>query len=121
MPQLPAQLSPAPPPSPPRRSLGRVVLLRALVGLLLVAGVELYRMLIGPNFHVVVPGAIYRPSHPSPEFLEQTVKRYGIRTVVNLRGCSDPVAWYLDECRTTIRLDVTQEDVSMSAGRLPSV
>jgi hypothetical protein len=53
--------------------------------------------------------------------LERVVKTYGIRTVVNLRGCCDPLAWYLEESRATHRLAVAQEDVCLSAGRLPSV
>ena len=47
------------------------------------------------------------------------IAAHGIRTVVNLRGCCAPFPWYLDECRATHRLDVAQEDVCFSAGRLP--
>jgi protein tyrosine/serine phosphatase len=107
--------------APPRSSLWRVVLRGVVLGLLLVVVLEAVRVLGGSNFHVVVPGAVYRCAYPSPAFLEQTIRTHGIRTVVNLRGCSDPMPWYLDECRTTARCDVVQEDVSMSAGRLPSV
>src|SRR5262249_43160404 len=49
------------------------------------------------------------------------VRTHGIRTVVNLRGCCDPLPWYHDECRTTNRLNVAQEDLSFSAGRYPPV
>jgi protein tyrosine phosphatase (PTP) superfamily phosphohydrolase (DUF442 family) len=77
--------------------------------------------LLGPNFHAVLPGQIYRCAQPSPVELEQRVRRYGIRTVVNLRGCGDIFPWYLEECRATHRLNLSQEDVSLSAGRLPSV
>ena len=41
--------------------------------------------------------------------------------MINLRGCCTPNPWYLDECRVTQRLDVSQEDICFSAGRLPSV
>src|SRR5439155_1970070 len=49
------------------------------------------------------------------------LKEYGIRTVVNLRGYCAPFPWYLDECRTTQGCEVSQEDITLSAGRLPSV
>src|SRR5262249_45847672 len=44
----------------------------------------------------------------------------GIRTVVNLRGCCPPLDWYLDECRVTHALNIAQEDIGLSAMRLPS-
>jgi hypothetical protein len=78
-------------------------------------------VLSGPNFHEVVPGALYRTSQPSPERLTRLVHQYGIRTIVNLRGVSEPAPWYLDECRTTGTLDVSQEDLPFSATRLPAV
>jgi hypothetical protein len=73
------------------------------------------------NFHTVIPGRFYRCSQPSPGRLERLIRAHGIRTVVNLRGCCAPFDWYLDECRTSARLDVCQEDLCFSAGRLPAV
>src|SRR5262249_59889867 len=52
--------------------------------------------------------------------LERLIQAYGIRTVVNLRGSCLGFDWYRDECRVTHALDVCQEDVCFSAGRLPS-
>ena len=49
------------------------------------------------------------------------IRRHGIRTVVNLRGCGIGVEWYNEECRATVAMDVSQEDLCFSAGRLPSV
>jgi hypothetical protein len=77
-------------------------------------------VLVGPNFHTVIPGAIYRCAQPSAGQLERLVRRHGIHTVINLRGCCDPLGFYLDECRTTNRLNLSQEDIGLSANRLPS-
>ena len=49
------------------------------------------------------------------------MRQHHIRTVVNLCGCCDPLPWYLEESRTTCRLDICQEDLGFSACRLPSV
>lgn len=38
------------------------------------------------NWAEVVPGRIYRSNHPTPARLARAVRRYGIRTLVNLRG-----------------------------------
>jgi hypothetical protein len=72
------------------------------------------------NVHTLLPGRVYRCAQPTPESLERLVKEYGIRTVVNLRGSCDGFAWYDAECRASQELDLSQEDICMSAGRLPS-
>jgi protein tyrosine phosphatase (PTP) superfamily phosphohydrolase (DUF442 family) len=72
------------------------------------------------NTHVVIPGQVYRGAQLSPEALEDLVERYGIRTVVNLRGCSDAVPWYLEECQAAQRLGLNLEDIGLSAYRFPN-
>jgi protein tyrosine phosphatase (PTP) superfamily phosphohydrolase (DUF442 family) len=93
----------------------------------LVAGVGLVLMLgaadalVGSNIHTVIPGRVYRSAQLAPNDLEKVVNNYGIRTVLNLRGCSAPIPWYLDECRVTQQHGVSQEDICLSSSRLPSV
>jgi protein tyrosine phosphatase (PTP) superfamily phosphohydrolase (DUF442 family) len=88
-------------------------------GLVLAAIVEVGRVTVGRNLHEVVPGQVYRSAQLSPASMAEVVRRYGIRSIVNLRGCSDPEPWYEDEVRATQNLDIAQEDVGFSAGRLP--
>jgi hypothetical protein len=92
-----------------------------LVGAAVAVVLEAGRVLVGGNVHVVVPGRVYRCGQPSPAALARLIRTHRVRTVINLRGCSNPFPWYLDECRVTARLDVAQEDVCFSAGRLPAV
>jgi hypothetical protein len=99
----------------------RQVALGALLGLLLALAGEAGRVLFLGNFHTVAPGRFYRCAQPSPAHLEQLIRAHDIRTVVNLRGCCSSFDWYLDECRTSAKLDVCQEDLCFSAGRLPAV
>jgi hypothetical protein len=96
------------------------VLLVAAGGLAPV-GVQAYRVMFGSNFHTVVPGRIYRCSQPSAASVERMIADRGIRTIVNLRGSCDPFDWYLEEARAAHRHNICQEDISFSAGRLPSV
>lgn len=93
----------------------------AIGALLLVPLLECHRVFFGNNFHALVPGKVYRCAQPSPAELERLIGKYGIRTVMNLRGCSAPWPWYMEESRVTHRLGVSQEDICMSAGRFPSV
>src|SRR5690606_24657622 len=68
-------------------------------------------------FHTVVSGQFYRSSQLSPAALEGYVRRYGIRTVVNLRGAAPKARWYRDEKAATASLGVGMVDFPMSATR----
>jgi protein tyrosine phosphatase (PTP) superfamily phosphohydrolase (DUF442 family) len=106
--------------APRRRSWPWVICYGAIAGLLAVVGYEAAQGTLGGNFHTVIPGQVFRSAQPSARWLGQLVQDHGIRTVINLRGNGAPTEWYMEECRATHRLDVAQEDISLSATRLPS-
>jgi protein tyrosine/serine phosphatase len=90
---------------------------------LLLAGLALgYWAHIGwtSNFHTVVANEVYRSGNPSQAQLGNWHARYGIKTVVDLRGdgvnCSYP-----DEQRAVDRSGMHLEYVPLLASRLPSV
>src|SRR5438874_1538525 len=64
-----------------RRRLG----LGALLGVLLAVAVQLFQVTLGGNFHAVIAGEVYRCAQPTAQELATLIRRYGIRTVVNLR------------------------------------
>jgi protein tyrosine/serine phosphatase len=109
--------------SRPRQLRARLVLLSkaVLAGLVVTVTAEAGRVFLGRNFHTLVPGRAYRCAQPTGAALEKWVRSYGIKTVINLRGCAPPWPWYLDECRVAHRLGVAVEDVCLSAGRMPPV
>lgn len=76
-------------------------------------------VLVGQNFHAVVPGELYRSAQLSPSALRARVEREGIRTVVNLRGENKGQTWYDDEVRECAALGVRHIDVRISARELP--
>ncbi|MCI0641194.1 MAG: tyrosine-protein phosphatase [Gemmataceae bacterium] len=78
------------------------------------------QVLVGANFHTVIPGKVYRGAQPTTAELEVLARDYGIRTIVNLRGSGAPHAWYVDMCRAAQRLGINLEDICFSAMRLPS-
>src|SRR5262245_54825650 len=98
-----------------------VIVKGCLFGLFLCLLVEVGHVYFACNVHVVIPGAVYRSSQPSGHDLEWLVRKYGIRTVINLRGFREQQGWYIDECRAANRLGVSVEDISLSAGHLPPV
>jgi protein tyrosine phosphatase (PTP) superfamily phosphohydrolase (DUF442 family) len=104
-----------------RRGGWRWTLYGSVAGLAAVLATELGSVFVGKNLHAVIPGRVYRCAQCTGQGLEKLVRAYGIATVVNLRGCSVPLHWYVEESRATHRLNVCQEDIALSAARLPSV
>ncbi|WP_353622898.1 dual specificity protein phosphatase family protein [Aliirhizobium terrae] len=68
------------------------------------------------NFHEVIPGELYRSAQPSASQLSAYISRYGIKTVINLRGPSNR-DWYKQEVAVTSALGARHFDFQMSAGR----
>jgi protein tyrosine phosphatase (PTP) superfamily phosphohydrolase (DUF442 family) len=89
-------------------------------GTSLALATEVGRLCLTHNLHTVIPGRVYRSAQLTPDDLEDVVRFYDIRTVVNLRGCSDPLPWYVAESRKTHELQIQQADICLSAGRMPS-
>lgn len=98
----------------------RVIVLGAGAGVLLAFLWEVAHFSFGGNLHTVVEGLVYRSGQLTSRQLENCIHRHRIRTVVNLRGACLNSRWYRDQLETTRRLGVNQEDLSLSAGRLPS-
>lgn len=91
-----------------------------LVGLLIGAGTEAFRVFLGANLHTVIEGKVYRGAQRSGAQIEELVARHGIRTVVNLRGCCDDAVWHRSQTAAVQRLGICQEDICLSSGRLPA-
>jgi protein tyrosine phosphatase (PTP) superfamily phosphohydrolase (DUF442 family) len=106
--------------SPSRSRLLEFTLRGIVTGVLVAVALHAGYVLGGSNFRTVLPGEVYRCAQPSGPRLEALIRRHGIRTVVNLRGCCLSAPWYRAEAEVTAKLDVAQEDVSLSATRLPS-
>ncbi len=70
------------------------------------------------NFHVVIPGELYRSAQLSPTQLETYVRENGIRSIVNLRGANSKHDWYNQEIKTAQRLGIEHIDFKMSARRI---
>lgn len=105
---------------PTRRSKVRLWLIAGAIGLVALGVWQVHRLFFGANFHTVIPGRIYRGGQPDAAAIESLIDQYGIRTVINLRGCCNPFGWYLEESSTIQRRGIAQEDICFSAGRLPS-
>ena len=68
------------------------------------------------NFHEVVAGELYRSAQVTGQDIADYRARYGIRSILNLRGVSRE-AWYGEEISEADRLGIVHADFAMSASR----
>ena len=71
------------------------------------------------NIHVVEPGRLYRAAQLNGTALENVLDRYGIRTVINLRGGNQGRDWYDDEVSVSRKHGSLHIDLRMSANYEP--
>lgn len=69
------------------------------------------------NLHEVISGELYRSAQPGEGDLGAIVRRYGIASVLNLRGAAPGQAWYETERAEAERLGLVHADFAMSASR----
>jgi protein tyrosine phosphatase (PTP) superfamily phosphohydrolase (DUF442 family) len=98
----------------------RRLLLSSMVVLTILLGLEAFRVIAGDNVHTVIPGKVYRSAQPSAAMLTELAHDHGLKTVINLRGLCPNLGWYATEAQSTHDLGLNQEDICLSAYRLPS-
>jgi len=97
-----------------------------LKGIFLVLGLAVL-FLAGPviyyfpmyNFRTVESGVFYGSRQMGGQALESTIRKRGIRTVINLRGENADSDWYNEEAETCARLGTTLVNLGWSQGSLP--
>lgn len=52
------------------------------------------------NFHTITPGEAYRSAQMDRDELEEYSKKFGIRSLINLRGAHPGTRWYEEELAT---------------------
>lgn len=67
------------------------------------------------NVHVLVPDVAIRSAEPSGNQLVAMKQRFGLRSVVNLRGSNAGQPWYDEEVRASQSLGLQHFDVALSA------
>ncbi|MFZ4542075.1 MAG: fused DSP-PTPase phosphatase/NAD kinase-like protein [Rickettsiales bacterium] len=69
------------------------------------------------NFHSVIPGELYRSGQFSSGDISYYTKRYGLRSVINLRGDNSGAEWYDRELKESNEAGVKHINFRMSAKR----
>ncbi|WP_413992019.1 dual specificity protein phosphatase family protein [Labrys okinawensis] len=86
-----------------------------LLAALLAVGAYATNALVTGNFGTVVPGEVYRSAQLGNGLMTRDVQRYGIKTIINLRGANPGQHWYDKELADAKALGVEHIDFSMSA------
>ena len=72
------------------------------------------------NFHTITFKEAYRSGQLNRDNLEHYVRKFGLRSVINLRGAGKGEKWYEEEIRTCRELGVIHFDIELSAYVRPS-
>jgi len=92
-------------------------IVRALLAFVATIGVYAGYLIFTDNFHTVIAGQLYRSAQPSPQEISEWHKRYGIKTIINLRGARPKADWYRKEKASAESLGIKLIDHEMSAHR----
>jgi protein tyrosine/serine phosphatase len=68
------------------------------------------------NFHTVVPGQVYRSGQMDAGGFSHCIQRYGIKSILNLRGENPATSWHQAEIATAEKLNVVHYDRSLGSG-----
>ncbi|WP_413291114.1 tyrosine-protein phosphatase [Bdellovibrio sp. HCB337] len=75
--------------------------------------------ILGPNFHEIDRGRYYRSAQLDGKEFDYYIKKYGIRTIINLRGAYPDEKWYKEEKQVAAKNGVEHHDISMLAEAIP--
>ena len=75
--------------------------------------------LVWGNWGVVLPGVMYRANHPTPGRLARARRRFGLKSLINLRGVTRSGSDALSRDQAA-RLGLAFIDVPLSSGRAPT-
>jgi protein tyrosine/serine phosphatase len=98
----------------------RIVIAALIIVMLPPAGYFGVYIPVQGNFHAITPGEAYRSAKLSSGKLEQYIKKYNIRSIVNLIGEDPHKAWYQDEQRVSAKHRIRHYDLALSATEPPS-
>ncbi len=72
------------------------------------------------NFHSVQSGVLYRSAQLKPSRLRKYVQKFGIKSVINLRGVNKKTKWWQAEKATLEKLNVNYYNIPFNANSYSS-
>jgi len=72
------------------------------------------------NFHAITPGEAYRSAQLDSDELRHYIRKFKIKSIINLRGKRTRRSWYREELEICKQNGVRHYDLSIPADRSPS-
>ena len=94
--------------------------LKIISALLILAASYFLYMSEQGNFHVITPGSAYRSAQLDKDELEYYIKKYRIKSILNLRNDTEHADWYEQEVKISSECGVAYYLVPLSARAEPS-
>jgi len=89
-----------------------------LAAVLILCGLYISYLKLYGNFHAITPGEAYRSAQLYKGLnLEHYIRKYRIRSILNLRGAHAGDGWYDGEIEVSARYGVAHYDLALSASR----
>ncbi|HEX9949694.1 MAG TPA: dual specificity protein phosphatase family protein [Thermodesulfobacteriota bacterium] len=98
----------------------RIFIAAVVLLMLLPAGYFGVYMPVQGNFHPITPGEAYRSAKLDRDKLEYYVKKYNIKSIVNLIGEDPRKPWYQEELRVSAEHNIKHYDITLSATEEPT-
>jgi protein tyrosine/serine phosphatase len=91
-----------------------------LVSVILLCASYFFYMEEQGNFHTITRGEAYRSAQLDRDEYEYYIKRYNIKSIVNLRGEHPDEFWYGEEINVCAEQNVKHFDIALSSSKEPS-
>ena len=91
----------------------------AICSIALIVVARLWYLKEQGNFHPITPGEAYRSAQMDRDELEDYIRKFKIRSIINLRG-EEPDERYEEEISTCRKLGVSHFALGLSADKAPS-
>jgi protein tyrosine phosphatase (PTP) superfamily phosphohydrolase (DUF442 family) len=72
------------------------------------------------NFHAITPGEAYRSAQMDSDELRHYIRKYNIKSIINLRGKRSGRRWYREELKVSRQLNCRHYDLSIPPDKSPS-
>ena len=72
------------------------------------------------NFHTITENEAYRSAQLDRDELDYYIKKYNIKSIINLRGRNSDKPWYQEEIKVSAEHKMAHYDLALSANREPS-
>ena len=96
------------------------IFVTVLAVLLLLSATYLLYMEEQGNFHTITEGEAYRSAQMDGDELEYYIRKYNIKSILNLRGEHPDKKWYSEELKVSKAYNVVHYNISLSATRRPN-